>query len=63
MSYLLLVVLATYQPPVVVLAVQDTGYDHCNPMTEHWHQADDSCYRDSDDSRIQILPKVPNEKL
>ncbi len=65
MSALLLAILATYHPPVVVLAVQDTGYlvEHgCNHMAEHWHQEDGQCHRDSDDSVIQIL-EVPDVHL
>jgi hypothetical protein len=57
MSALLLAILATYVPPVVVLALQDTGFGHCG-MDAHWHASDDSCHRDSDDSVIRILPKV-----
>lgn len=59
MSALLLAILATYHPPVVVLAVQDTGFGHCG-MDAHPHQDLTVCYRDSDDSVIHILPKVTN---
>jgi hypothetical protein len=57
MSALLLAILATYRPPVVVLAVQDTGFGHCG-MDAHPHHDLTVCYRDSDDSVINILPKV-----
>lgn len=59
MSALLALVLATYHAPVVVLAVQDTGFGHCK-MDQHWHSVDNSCHRDSDDSPIHILTKVTN---
>ena len=51
---LLLAILSTYHPPLVVLALQDTGWGHCS-MDQHWHAADDSCHRDSDDSAVRVL--------
>lgn len=60
MNAVLLAILATYHPPVVILAVQDIGMGHCASMDQHWHKIDDTCHRDSDDSVVKILPKVNN---
>lgn len=59
MNALLALILSTFHPHPVVLALQtDTGMGKCG-MDDHFHTADGNCHRNSDDSIITILPKVP----
>lgn len=54
-SALLLYILSTYHPPTVVFGGSDTGFGKCK-MDQHYHNSDDLCHRDSDDSPVFILP-------
>lgn len=55
MVALLVLILATYVPPQVVLgSLADTGQGKCR-MDQHYHNSDQLCHRDSDDSAIHVL--------
>lgn len=51
-------ILATYRPPVVVLALQDDGYGKC-PAFQHSHEGDLRCFDNDDNPQVEHGPVLP----
>ena len=54
MAYLIAFILASYVSPVVVYQDADTGMGKCK-MDQHYHNSDQLCHRDSDDSPVRVI--------
>ncbi len=55
LALLVAILFASYHPPTVILgSLADTGMGKCK-MDQHYHNSDQLCHRDSDDSAIHVL--------